>query len=229
MQEEDKNKMSKVTSMTPGGAIDLDARDPNNLNEHLQVKTLLSSSLSLLSLWLQLSLLSLSLWLYLSSLCLPGDVGRCLRWARGSEERRLCLAVQPQVLPRDQVRVWLPQKILFVKATAVFASGRWLCGSEGLLESLFLSWLWHSCGAVYGFWMFMHKFVYLVTFVKMSEIIEIMKILMTIFPRSCCYLSLTTIFAPCLAFCSGRYIEIEKHRNAQTTSIESFTQRLNIL
>ena len=37
MQEEDKNKMSKVTSMTPGGAIDLDARDPNNLNEHLQV------------------------------------------------------------------------------------------------------------------------------------------------------------------------------------------------
>ena len=37
MQEVDKNKMSKVTSMTPGGAIDLDARDPNNLNEHLQV------------------------------------------------------------------------------------------------------------------------------------------------------------------------------------------------
>ena len=29
--------MSKVTSMTPGGALDLDARDPNNLNEHLQV------------------------------------------------------------------------------------------------------------------------------------------------------------------------------------------------
>ena len=146
--------MSKVTSINPGGALDLDARDPNNLNEHLQVKTLLSSSLSLLSLWLSL----LSLWL-------PGDVGRCLRWAGGSEERGLRLAVQSQVLPRDQVRVWLPQKILFVKATAVFASGRWLCGSEGLLESLFLSWLWHSCGAVYGFWMFMHKFVYLVTFV----------------------------------------------------------------
>ena len=157
--------MSKVTSINPGGALDLDARDPNNLNEHLQVKTLLSSSLSLLSLWLQLSLLPLSLWLSLSSLCLPGDVGRCLRWAGGSEERGLRLAVQSQVLPRDQVGLWLPQKTLFVKATAVFASGRWLCGSEGLLESLFLSWLWHSCGAVYGFWMFMHKFVYLVTFV----------------------------------------------------------------
>ena len=108
-------RMSKVTSINPGGALDLDARDPNNLNEHLQVKTLLSSSLSLLSLWLQLSLLSLSLWLYLSSLCLPGDVGRCLRGAGGSEERGLCLAVQSQVLPRDQVRVWLPQKILLSK------------------------------------------------------------------------------------------------------------------
>ena len=29
--------MSKVTSINPGGALDLDARDPNNLNEHLQV------------------------------------------------------------------------------------------------------------------------------------------------------------------------------------------------
>ena len=43
-------RMSKVTSINPGGALDLDARDPNNLNEHLQVKALLSSALSLLSL-----------------------------------------------------------------------------------------------------------------------------------------------------------------------------------
>ena len=30
-------RMSKVTSMTAGGAGEADSRDPNNLNEHLQV------------------------------------------------------------------------------------------------------------------------------------------------------------------------------------------------
>ena len=35
--------MSKVRSMAGGGALDLDARDPNNLNEHLQV-TLISQT-----------------------------------------------------------------------------------------------------------------------------------------------------------------------------------------